>query len=598
MLRYMARHMHRYSCVNYLMARLMQAARAPKTSVFEENSVAVAKVAALITAVMTAIWAIVMIVLGSEWLTHSALTSMGGAMIGWALMHYGHTMWGRHFYILSGIIGLAMASVAMPPSANMNMILFALLGGAFLMFQGRRKFRYAVFYSLLTACAWAATEVLNGKLTPDYEVSHELADLLIRPFTSVSLLILVGGLIGYFAYTVLVRTEDMMIANNKAEAANHAKSKFLATMSHELRTPMNGVVGMIELMDREETDSEKKEKFKTVRESAFSLLGIIDDILDTSKMEAGKLSLSSSPTDVRSHVTAVVASLRPIAEKAGTHINLTISEDVPEFVKVDPMRLRQILVNIIGNAIKFSKRADGSVGEEVKVAVGRSPEADTLYCVTDYGVGMDEKTLANLFQPFTQSDAEENRRFGGTGLGLSIAKGLAELMGGSITVRSKLNEGSSFTVSLPLKVEDVAPEPEKHETIDTSLLADTKAHILLVEDNVTNQLVISQQLKALGLTCDTADNGIEGLKKWQAGGYDLVLSDCHMPEMDGFEMTHHIRRKEDRSKLSRTPVVAVTANALSGEAERCIAMDMDDYIAKPVRLDVLAETLSRWLVAR
>lgn len=594
----MARHMHRYSCVNYLMARLMQAARAPKTSVFEENSVAVAKVAALITAVMTAIWAIVMIVLGSEWLTHSALTSMGGAMIGWALMHYGHTMWGRHFYILSGIIGLAMASVAMPPSANMNMILFALLGGAFLMFQGRRKFRYAVFYSLLTACAWAATEVLNGKLTPDYEVSHELADLLIRPFTSVSLLILVGGLIGYFAYTVLVRTEDMMIANNKAEAANHAKSKFLATMSHELRTPMNGVVGMIELMDREETDSEKKEKFKTVRESAFSLLGIIDDILDTSKMEAGKLSLSSSPTDVRSHVTAVVASLRPIAEKAGTHINLTISEDVPEFVKVDPMRLRQILVNIIGNAIKFSKRADGSVGEEVKVAVGRSPEADTLYCVTDYGVGMDEKTLANLFQPFTQSDAEENRRFGGTGLGLSIAKGLAELMGGSITVRSKLNEGSSFTVSLPLKVEDVAPEPEKHETIDTSLLADTKAHILLVEDNVTNQLVISQQLKALGLTCDTADNGIEGLKKWQAGGYDLVLSDCHMPEMDGFEMTHHIRRKEDRSKLSRTPVVAVTANALSGEAERCIAMDMDDYIAKPVRLDVLAETLSRWLVAR
>jgi signal transduction histidine kinase/ActR/RegA family two-component response regulator len=574
----------------------MQAAQAPKTSVFEENSVAVAKVAALITAVMTAIWAIVMIVLGSEWLTHSALTSMGGAMIGWALMHYGHTMWGRHFYMLSGIVGLAMASVAMPPSANMNMILFALLGGAFLMFQGRRKFRYAVFYSLLTACAWAATEVLNGKLTPDYEVSHELADLIIRPFTSVSLLILVGGLIGYFAYTVLVRTEDMMIANNKAEAANHAKSKFLATMSHELRTPMNGVVGMIELMDREETDAEKKEKFKTVRESAFSLLGIIDDILDTSKMEAGKLSLSSSPTDVRSHVTAVVASLRPIAEKAGTYINLTISDDVPEFVKVDPMRLRQILVNIIGNAIKFSKRADGSVGEEVKVAVGRSPEDDTLYCVTDYGVGMDEKTLANLFQPFTQSDAEENRRFGGTGLGLSIAKGLAELMGGSITVKSKLNEGSSFTVSLPLKVEDVAPEPEKHESVDTSHLADTKAHILLVEDNVTNQLVISQQLKALGLTCDTADNGIEGLKKWQAGGYDLVLSDCHIPEMDGFEMTHHIRRKEDEHKLVRTPVVAVTANALSGEAERCIAMDMDDYIAKPVRLDVLAETLSRWLV--
>ena len=464
------------------------------------------------------------------------------------------------------------------------------------MFQGRRKFRYAVFYSLLTACAWAATEALNCTLTLEYGVTQELADLIIRPFTSVSLLVLVAGLIGFFAYTVLVRTEDMMIANERAEAANHAKTKFLATMSHELRTPMNGVVGMIELMDREETDAEKKEKFKTVRESAFSLLGIIDDILDTSKMEAGKLSLSASPTDVRSHVTAVVASLRPIAEKAGTHINLTISDDVPEFVKVDPMRLRQILVNIIGNAIKFSKRADGTVGEEVKVAVGRSPEDDTLYCVTDYGVCMDEKMLANLFQPFTQSDAEENRRFGGTGLGLSIAKGLAELMGGTITVKRKINEGSSFTVSLPLKVEEVAPAEEKHEAVDTSQLADTKAHILLVEDNATNQLVISQQLKALGLTCDTADNGVEGLKKWQSGGYDLVLSDCHMPEMDGFEMTHHIRRREDKHKLIRTPIVAVTANALSGEAERCIAMDMDDYIAKPVRLDVMAETLSRWLV--
>jgi len=321
---------------------------------------------------------------------------------------------------------------------------------------------------------------LNGTLTPEYEVTQELADLIIRPFTSVSLLVLVAGLIGFFAYTVLVRTEDMMIANERAEAANHAKTNFLATMSHELRTPMNGVVGMIELMDREETDAEKKEKFKTVRESAFSLLGIIDDILDTSKMEAGKLSLSASPTDVRSHVTAVVASLRPIAEKAGTHINLTISDDVPEFVKVDPMRLRQILVNIIGNAIKFSKRADGTVGEEVKVAVGRSPEDDTLYCVTDYGVCMDEKMLANLFQPFTQSDAEENRGFGGTGLGLSIAKGLAELMGGTITVKSKINEGSSFTVSLPLKVEEVAPAEEKHEAVDTSQLADTKAHILLV----------------------------------------------------------------------------------------------------------------------
>jgi len=574
----------------------MQTASGPKQSVFEENSVAVAKVAAFITAVMTAVWALVMAFMGSEWLTHSALTSMGGSIFGWVLLHYGYTMWGRHIYILSGIFGLGMASVAMPPSANLNMILFALLGGAFLMFQGRRKFCYAVFYSLLTACAWAATEALNGTLTPEYEVTQELADLIIRPFTSVSLLVLVAGLIGFFAYTVLVRTEDMMIANERAEAANHAKTNFLATMSHELRTPMNGVVGMIELMDREETDAEKKEKFKTVRESAFSLLGIIDDILDTSKMEAGKLSLSASPTDVRSHVTAVVASLRPIAEKAGTHINLTISDDVPEFVKVDPMRLRQILVNIIGNAIKFSKRADGTVGEEVKVAVGRSPEDDTLYCVTDYGVGMDEKMLANLFQPFTQSDAEENRRFGGTGLGLSIAKGLAELMGGTITVKSKINEGSSFTVSLPLKVEEVAPAEEKHEAVDTSQLADTKAHILLVEDNATNQLVISQQLKALGLTCDTADNGVEGLKKWQSGGYDLVLSDCHMPEMDGFEMTHHIRRREDKHKLIRTPIVAVTANALSGEAERCIAMDMDDYIAKPVRLDVMAETLSRWLV--
>ena len=523
---------------------------------------------------------------------------------------------------------------------------------------------------------------------------------------------------------VAERDSALAAARDEATAAAETKANFLANMSHEIRTPMNGVLGMAEMLGQSGLGGDQRAMLQTIQESGDSLLTIINDILDISKIEAGKLELETIAMSITDVVEGAAATLATNASRKGLGLVTYIEPDVPPLVMGDPIRVRQILFNLIGNAIKFTSEGEVTV-RVVRAANGDADKASVRFQVIDQGIGIAEEAQAKLFQAFTQAEKETTRKYGGTGLGLAICQRLSTMMDGHIGVESSLGEGSVFTVTLPFVEIDerrqreaidlsglsvlvagasdmlraatsaylsqqgastqaqaetgipvtmpdtdviVFPDPHDSEAatailameapsphvvlgrernaavatrpavegitlVDTNPMrrdrvvravaiaagrlapeveeteapAETKRAlpgidealaegrlILFAEDNETNQDVIRRQLNMLGFVCEIAGDGKAALEAWRSKPYGLLLTDCHMPIMDGYELTAAVRAEQPEGRR-RTPIVAITADAMQGEGERCIAAGMDDYLSKPVAMPALLRVLAKWL---
>lgn len=386
--------------------------------------------------------------------------------------------------------------------------------------------------------------------------------------------------------------EELKKAKNKAERMSRTKGEFLANMSHEIRTPMNGVIGTLQLLEDTPLTESQHEYVSVAYKSADALLSILNDILDLSKIEAGKLEFESIPFDLREIVNDVVVLHALKAEQTGIYLKSEIDEAVPARVVGDPTRVRQVLVNLISNAMKFTSA--GGVVVRLKLKLRDEKEALIRIEVEDTGVGIPTSKHQKLFMAFSQADGSTTRKHGGTGLGLAIVRQLVEMMHGNLGIESEVGKGSKFWFVLPLGIASVETDAvSAAKPVDNKV--ELKGRVLLVEDNPVNQMVAKKMLEKVGLQSVLAINGREALDYLAQEEFDAVLMDCQMPEMDGFEATRLWREHEQQSSLARMPIIAMTANVMEGDRERCLQSGMDDYLGKPVRQAELGQVLHRWI---
>ena len=395
-----------------------------------------------------------------------------------------------------------------------------------------------------------------------------------------------------------IENEKRLIeARDAAQSADKAKSEFLATMSHEIRTPLNGVVGMIDLLSRTQLDDEQKRKLGIARSSAEFLLVVINDILDFSRIEAGKLELEEIDFDVERLIQDLIESFESEVQSKGITLSSAFERLDNKILRGDPNRIRQVLNNLIGNAVKFTK--EGSVDIKLKVQADQGRwrlDAE----VKDTGIGIPEKQQKLLFEAFTQVDASTTRKFGGSGLGLAICSKLTGLMDGKISVSSEQGKGSTFKFFIKLEggssISSIEEKFDKGVQLIEVERINMTGKVLLVEDNNFNREVVSMLLEEQGISVDMAENGIEALKALQSnpGLYELVLMDCQMPEMDGYEASEKIREGSAGQNYIDIPIIALTANAMEGDKEKCLAAGMSDYVSKPIDGEILVQKIGQW----
>lgn len=695
----------------------------------EQKRSTTATITAWVVFFIAAVWMSVGVVLGVPEVVGLASCVAVTSLLTILMVKSGYDFLARVLWMFSSTVAIVIGHFIVHPAANTEVLLLAVTGGPFILFSVKRERGMIYFLVGMNLLIMIALAIIPQDTFGPPLVGYEKSVSVIRWFALFTTLVVVTIEMAIFAWISGSYNNRLQASNRAAQNANRAKSAFLASMSHEIRTPMNGVVGMIEVLEGSDLDNDQRRMLRTIRESSFSLLRIIDDILDTSKIEAGRLELRPAPMHLLSVVEGAMDGMRAFADERNVALILEIDPTIPSWITADSGRLRQILLNLLSNAIKFSAKREKEGKGEVKLLVALSENNHLEMDVVDNGIGMDEKMLNSLFNPFSQAEEVSKRRFGGTGLGLTIVKQLLEKMGGDVTVGSTPDIGSVFHAYIPViapqkklsapnfsglellalnateigrallrtyveaaagKVrffdtieelidainpsalqviyyEDLfrserGPLPVSRKSLEEKLpktpiffISDDKSRqfgqqkgnryaaqanpltlsefwdgigilisrptpgnqfleeqinkpievavesdplrILVAEDNDINQTVIRHQLEKLSLKGHITSDGLEALNAWREGEYDIILTDCHMPHLNGFELTERVRQIESDENLARTPIIAVTANALSGEADQCLAAGMDDFLSKPVQLAELGKMINKWRIA-